>query len=95
MSSSASLLTLQFLSWVAARPRSYAEVKEAWRSSCALTCAWEDAFNDDLVRLANAGERLNQSQVVLTQRGRDMLEAGSAGEAAKRPIPLDRTDATG
>jgi len=32
MSGSASLLTIQLLSWLAARPRSYAELKEAWRT---------------------------------------------------------------
>ena len=87
MSGSVSLLTIQFLSWVAARPRSYAEVKDAWRSTCPLTCAWEDALDHDLVRLARPSERPGQAMVALTQRGRDMLQQSRA--AAPSAIPLD------
>jgi hypothetical protein len=68
MASEAKLLTLQFLQWVAARPRRYAEVREAWSSTCPLNCAWEDAVCDDLVRQAADG------CVVLTEAGRARLE---------------------
>ncbi len=37
------LLDRQFLRWVAERPRRYAEMREAWSSTCPLNCAWEDA----------------------------------------------------
>jgi hypothetical protein len=51
-----STLTEQFLSWVADRPRSYAEAMEAWRSTCPRLSIWEDALGDELVRLdAGAG----------------------------------------
>jgi hypothetical protein len=50
MASEASLLVVQFLEWVAARPRTARELREAWSSTCPLTCAWEDAISDDLVR---------------------------------------------
>ena len=50
MASEAKLLTVQFLQWVAARPRSYRDVRDAWSSTCPLNCAWEDAITDDLVR---------------------------------------------
>ena len=53
MASEAKFLTVQFLQWVAARPRRYAEVREAWSSTCPLNCAWEDAMTDDLVRQTN------------------------------------------
>src|SRR5262249_45361315 len=36
-------LTLQFLAWLAERPRSYAETMEAWRTSCPRLSVWEDA----------------------------------------------------
>ena len=49
MASEAKLLTLQFLKWVAERPRVCAEVRAAWSSTCPLNCAWEDAITDDLV----------------------------------------------
>ena len=67
MASEAKLLTVQFLQWLAARPRSHAEVRDAWSSTCPLNCAWEDAIGDDLVR------RNADGQVVLTERGRARL----------------------
>ena len=71
MASEAKLLTLQFLQWVAARPRRYAEVREAWSSTCPLNCAWEDAITDNLVRQTADG------CVVLTESGRARLESVS------------------
>ena len=69
MASEAKLLMLQFLQWVAARqPRRYAEVREAWSSTCPLNCAWEDAITDNLVRQTGDG------RVVLTASGLARLE---------------------
>lgn len=68
MATEAKLLTVQFLDWVAARPRSQAEVRAAWSSTCPLNCAWEDALADDLVALTRDGA------VVLTASGRARLE---------------------
>jgi hypothetical protein len=34
---------LDLVEWVAARPRPYAEVMEAWRTSCPRLTVWEDA----------------------------------------------------
>ena len=67
MASEARLLTVQFLEWLAARPRRYAEVREAWSSTCPLNCAWEDAVADGLVRHAADG------LIVLTEEGRRRL----------------------
>jgi len=64
-----SLLTIQFLAWLADRPRLYGEVMEAWRSSCPRLTVWEDAVTDDLVRCG--GDRI----VSLTPRGRAVLES--------------------
>ncbi len=86
MPGSVSLLTIEFLSWLAARPRSHAEVKEAWRSTCPLTCAWEDALDRDLVRLSRADGRAGAAMVELTPRGRALLAERRAAAAA---IPLD------
>jgi hypothetical protein len=68
MASEAKLLTVQFLQWVAARPRRYAEVREAWSSTCPLNCAWEDAITDDLVQHTPDG------RVALTESGRARLQ---------------------
>jgi hypothetical protein len=71
------LLTLEFLKWVAARPRTGAEAREAWRSTCPLTCAWEDAVSDGLVRF-EAGF------LTLSPQG----EAALAAAGAAPPFPL-------
>jgi hypothetical protein len=46
-----SLIMIQFLSWVADRPRSYTETMEAWRTTCAKFSPWEDAVIEGLVRV--------------------------------------------
>lgn len=71
MASKAKLLGVQFLRWIAARPRRYAEMREAWGSTCPLNCAWEDAITDDLV------QRTADGHLVLTERGRAQLDAAS------------------
>ena len=73
MASEAKLLTVQFLQWVAVRPRSYGEVRDTWSSTCPLNCAWEDAIADDLVERNSAGH------LVLSERGRARL-AEAAGD---------------
>ena len=35
-----SLLMVEFLDWVAFRPRTYADAMEAWRSSCPRLTVW-------------------------------------------------------
>lgn len=71
-----SLLTLQFLAWVETRPRSYSEARQAWRSTCPTTCAWEDALSDGLIEFETGGGRLtDRSRLVLSARGRALLQA--------------------
>ena len=66
---------VEFLGWVASRPRSYAETMEAWRTSCPRLSIWEDATGDDLVRVEQAGAASQgQSVVQLTDRGAALLE---------------------
>lgn len=42
-------LVLDLVEWVAARPRPYAEVMDAWRTSCPRLTIWEDAIDRGLV----------------------------------------------
>jgi hypothetical protein len=64
---------LEFLGWVAARPRTYAEAMEAWRTSCPRLSVWEDAIGQELVRVdmedatsqGRAGVRLTASGIAL------------------------------
>jgi hypothetical protein len=71
---SVSLLTVQFLAWLADRPRTYADVMEAWRSTCPRISVWEDCFVDGLVRYDGGPSRT----VTLTPQGRAVL-ARNAG----------------
>jgi hypothetical protein len=44
-------LMLDLVAFVADRPRPYAEVLDAWRTSCPRLTVWEDAVDAGLVRL--------------------------------------------
>ena len=58
--------TLQLLSWIAERPRSYAETIEAWKTACPRLSVWEDALSDRLVRV-------DSGSVLLTDAGAELL----------------------
>src|SRR3954453_8342812 len=77
-----SSLTLQFLAWVSAAPRSYGEAMEAWRTTCPRMTVWEDAITDGLVRLEANGSMKNGT-VSLTARGRGVLERQAATATAE------------
>jgi hypothetical protein len=78
VASEAKLLTVQFLKWVAERPRRYAELRDVWSSTCPLNCAWEDAIAENLVEHGAGGS------LALTARGRARL-AEADTEAAISP----------
>lgn len=61
---------LEFLTWVAARPRTYEETMEAWRTSCPRFSVWEDASIDGYVALREESDGL---AVLLTPRGSALL----------------------
>jgi hypothetical protein len=67
----------EFLTWVSSRRRTYAEAMEAWRTSCPRHAVWEDALFDNLIQIEGDGA-LGQSEVVLTTRGRAILETSYA-----------------
>ena len=64
-------LTLDFLAWLAARPRDYADVMEAWRTSCPRLTVWEDAIDAGLV--TRSADR--PTRIELTSHGTAMLAA--------------------
>jgi hypothetical protein len=81
-------LTLQFLTFVAAQPRTYRETMEAWRTSCPRLSIWEDAVRDDLVRLARApGQPTNLAAVVLTQKGVALLSRNGGLPGVSHALP--------
>jgi hypothetical protein len=67
-------LTLQLLAWIAARPRTYAETMEAWRTTCPRLTIWEDAVSDGLVNVDGAAS-MQDGRVRLTDSGRALLAA--------------------
>jgi len=69
MATEAKFLMAQFLRWIEAKPRSVAEARAVWSSTCPLNCAWEDALADNMVALTRDG------RVVLTATGQAHLEA--------------------
>lgn len=68
-------LTIDFLRWLDAEPRDYADVMDAWRTSCPRLTVWEDALDAGLItRTYAVHEKL---RVALTPAGRALL-AGAA-----------------
>ena len=62
--------TLELLTWVTARERSYEDVVEAWKSNCPRYAVWDDAVTAGLVTGGRDG-------VALTDRGRTALARSS------------------
>lgn len=65
-------LMLDLVAWIAERPRPYAEVMEAWRTSCPRLTIWEDALEQGLV--VRRHEHGAGTMVEATPRGRAVLE---------------------
>lgn len=64
----------EFLVWVAFRPRTEADVWDAWGSHCPRFTVWEDAQDAGLVRFENVRGRLGSARVCLTERGARILD---------------------
>jgi hypothetical protein len=78
-----SLLTLQFLSWVADRPRTRTDVMEAWRS-CPRTSVWEDCVVAGLVRFENGDKTVS-----LTAQGRAVLNGSRDADVGRRAAAVE------
>lgn len=90
MSDPVNLPTIQFLAWVASRRRSFADVREAWRSTCPRLSVWEDALGEHLVRCEQSpGKAADDCAVTLTASGRAILEAHDRAEDARRRAAAD------
>ena len=64
-------LVLDLVEWVAAEPRPYADVMEAWRTSCPRLPVWEDAVDlGFMVRVHRDGAG---TMVEVTDAGRAFL----------------------
>ena len=82
MSAVVDSLILDLLEWVQARPHTYEETLEAWRTSCPRLTVWEDATDRGLLRI----------EVVA---GRALVRPTPAGVAllAARHAPITRARA--
>jgi hypothetical protein len=71
MSADLDPLILDFLEWLAPNPRPYAEVMEAWRTSCPRLTVWEDSLDRGFIARsgANGGARM----IALTEAGSNFL----------------------
>jgi hypothetical protein len=87
-----SLIMIQFLEWVAARPRRREDVLDAWQSSCPRFPVWEDARAEGLVR--QAGGAQGEHRVELTEAGRQAI-ACQKNERPEYQRPEDQRIASG
>jgi hypothetical protein len=75
-------LLADLLEWIGPDGRAYAEVLEAWRTSCPGLPVWEEANSRRLVERRRADP---SGEVIVVS------EAGTAFLEARRPAPLLRT----
>ena len=70
-------LVLDLLEWVAKAPRPYAEVIDAWRTSCPRLTVWEEACDRGLLKRKAAD---GGTMVEITATGRHFLRRHRRGE---------------
>jgi hypothetical protein len=64
-------LILDLLEWLAREPRSYADVIDAWRTSCPRLTVWEDAIDRGFASREHSRGR--DVMIALTAAGRAFL----------------------
>ena len=76
MSDPVDALLLDMLEWIVKEERSYAEVMDAWRTSCPKLPVWEEANERGFVLREYKKDR--GPVVCLTPRGREFLNLRNA-----------------
>jgi hypothetical protein len=66
-------LIMDFLEWISAGRRTYAEVMDSWRTSCPRLTVWEDAIDGGLVIPVRGPDA--ELRVELTPAGSNLLRA--------------------
>ena len=87
MAESTEILMLEFLTWVASRPRTYDEAMEAWQSHCPRQTIWEDAIIEGFIEI---NRQPNGREVALTPRGEACLNARQC-DPKNHPSKFQRT----
>jgi hypothetical protein len=79
-------LILDLLEWIEREPRSYADVIDAWRTSCPRLTVWEDAMDRGFAVREHA--KGSEVTIRLTAAGRDFLrEHGRiVGDSSNQPV---------
>ena len=80
MPESVDSLILDLLAWLDEKPRAYAEVMDAWRTSCPRLPVWEEAVDRGLVERVVAEDG---AVVSLTDRGRRALLRRRSGAESR------------
>jgi hypothetical protein len=74
-------LILDLLEWIGREPRSYADVIDAWRTSCPRLTVWEDAMDRGFAVREHVKGR--EVMIRLTSAGREFLrEHGRTGASS-------------
>jgi len=72
-------LILDLLEWIAAQPRRYEDVMDAWRTSCPRLTIWEDTVDAGYVQIHFGPDM--RKMVVTTDRGEEFLDANQRSQA--------------
>jgi hypothetical protein len=81
-------LVLDMLQWMGSEPRPYAEVIDAWRTSCPRLTVWEDAVESGYISsevVEGRGVLVNVTQrgrALLRESGRESVRSLAASDAA-------------
>jgi len=73
------VLILDLLDWIAAQPRRYEDVMDAWRTSCPGLTIWEDTVDAGYVQIQSGPDV--QKVVVITDHGKAFLDANQRIQA--------------
>ncbi len=73
-------LIRDMLIWIGETGRPYAEVLDAWRTSCPRLTVWEDAVERELVGFDTAGGGVT---VRVTAAGRGFVAVGETADQAR------------
>jgi len=76
-------LILDLVEWVAANPRPYADVIDAWRTSCPRLTVWEDSVDRGLVL------RRADGMVIATPAGAALLRDARGVHSLTAPVRLE------
>ncbi len=74
-------LILDLLAWIGTGPKPYADVMEAWRTSCPRLTVWEETVDRGFVARRRIGQEL---LVELTPLGRDFLDESQGISGLRR-----------